>query len=347
MDGLEAVGDAVTGGLLARAVEPEAGEADGHTHEKACLNCGTKLVGPYCSACGQKAHVHRSIRGFLQDFVQGLFNFEGKIWRTLPMLAWRPGEMTRRYIAGERAHFISPVALYLFTVFAMFAVLNFTGELGHNPVSPQHMKDGLKVAIAEDQKKLAELEAKRAVTLKAGKDVADIDRRIAKRKEDIADTQNVLDGKIVTSGDIGDETPGWLRPFIQNARDNPDMVSMKIQEAASKYSWLLIPISVPFMWLLFPFRRRYNTYDHTVFVTYSLSFMMMLVIASGLLVAVGLTGLAGLLFFVPPFHMYRQLKQAYELSRFSAIMRTMALVTFAFIAAALFAAATVAIGTSS
>ena len=91
MDGLEAIGDAVTGGLLARAVEPEAGEADrGHTHEKNCLNCGTELIGPYCSACGQKAHVHRSVRGFFQDFVQGLFNFEGKIWRTLPMLAWRP-----------------------------------------------------------------------------------------------------------------------------------------------------------------------------------------------------------------------------------------------------------------
>ena len=103
MDGLDAVGDAVTGGLLARAVEPAAGEAgaDGHTHEKNCLNCGTKLSGVYCSACGQKAHVHRSVRAFFQDFVQGLFNFEGKIWRTLPMLAWRPGEMTRRYIAGE------------------------------------------------------------------------------------------------------------------------------------------------------------------------------------------------------------------------------------------------------
>src|SRR3954467_3250110 len=129
MDGIDAVGDAVTGGLLARAVEPQAGEADGHTHEKSCLNFGTKLTGPNCSAGGQKAHVPRSVRGFLQDFIAGLFNFEGKIWRTLPMLAWRPGEMTRRYIAGERARFISPVALYLFTVFAMFAVLNLTGSL--------------------------------------------------------------------------------------------------------------------------------------------------------------------------------------------------------------------------
>jgi hypothetical protein len=98
------------------------------------------------------------------------------------------------------------------------------------------------------------------------------------------------------------------------------------------------------MWLLFPFRRRYNTYDHTVFVTYSLSFMMLLVVVGGLLIEVGITSLAGLLFFVPPFHMYRQLKQAYGLGRFSAIMRTMALLIFAFIAAALFLAAAVAIG---
>lgn len=58
----------------------------------------------------------------------------------------------------------------------------------------------------------------------------------------------------------------------------------------------------------------------------------------------GISSLAGLLFFVPPFHMYRHLKQAYGLGRWSAIMRTMALVTFAFIAASLFMVTAVAIG---
>jgi hypothetical protein len=132
--------------------------------------------------------------------------------------------------------------------------------------------------------------------------------------------------------------------LIESAQENPELASLKIQEAASKYSWLLIPLSVPFLWMLFPLRRRYNLYDHTVFVTYSLSFMMMLVIVGGALIAIGWSGLAGLLFFVPPFHMYRHLKGAYELGKFSAIMRTMALVTFAFIAAGLFLAASVAIG---
>ena len=46
MGGFDAIGDAVTGGLVARAVEPEAGEAHGHTHEKSCLNCKTPLTGP-------------------------------------------------------------------------------------------------------------------------------------------------------------------------------------------------------------------------------------------------------------------------------------------------------------
>jgi hypothetical protein len=346
MDGIDAVGEVVTGGLLARAVEPQAGEADGLTHETSCLNCGTALTGPYCATCGQKAHVHRTVLGLMQDFIQGLLNFEGKIWRTLPMLAWCPGILTRRYIAGERARFVSPVALYLFTVFAMFAVLNLTGNLAPG-TSTQFPQQGLKTALAEDQSEIARLEVERKTVAEAGKDVAEFDRKIAKDKKDLADIQMVLGGKALSMGNERNGLPRWLRPFIRNARDNPQLVAMKVQDAASKFSWLLIPISLPFMWLLFPFRRRYNAYDHAVFVTYSLSFMMMLMIAGGVMAAVGLGAIAGFLFFVPPFHMYRQLRGAYELGRFSAIVRTMALLTFAFIAAGLFAAAVVAIGASA
>ena len=345
MGDFDALGEAVTGGLLARAVEPAAGEAaaDGHTHEKNCLNCGTSLAGPYCAKCGQKAHVHRSLRGFLEDFLQALFNFEGKIWRTLPMLAWRPGEMTRRYIAGERARFISPVALYLFTVVAMFATLNFTGTL-----NPTHgnFQTAIKSDMAENRATLAKLEAKRKIAAAAGQNFAELDRKIAARRADISETQNVLSGKAFIPPGASDETPSWIQPFIENARENPELVSARVQDAASKYSWLLIPISVPFLWLLFPFRRRYNTYDHTVFVTYSLSFMMLLVVTGSLLIAAGFSTLASLLFFVPPFHMYRHLKGAYQLGRWSAILRTTALVGFAFAAVGLFMAAAVAIGMS-
>jgi hypothetical protein len=347
MGEFEPIGDVVTGSLLARAVEPGAGEAgpDGHTHERNCLNCGCRLVGDYCHCCGQKAHVHRSLRAFMQDFIAGLMNFEGKFWRTLPMLAWRPGEMTRRYIAGERARFISPVALYLFTVFAMFAVLNFTGTLGpgEGPIGGAGLERGLKAEIASDQAALANLEAERKAAAAAGTDLTELDAQIARRREDISDSRKVLSGEAFTAPELDEDTPSWVRPLVEQASEDPQQLTSNIQDAASKYSWLLIPISVPFLWLLFPLRRR-KMYDHTVFVTYSLSFMMMLVIAAGLLVAAGWTALASLLFFVPPFHMYRHLKGAYELGRFSALLRTMALVTFAFVAAGLFMTAAVAIG---
>ena len=62
-----------------------------------------------------------------------------------------------------------------------------------------------------------------------------------------------------------------------------------------------------------PFCRRFRVYDHTVFVTYSLCFMTLLLIA-GSAAGAGLADASPrLLFFVPPFHMYRQLKGAYQL----------------------------------
>jgi hypothetical protein len=72
--------------------------------------------------------------------------------------------------------------------------------------------------------------------------------------------------------------------------------------------------------------------------------MMMLAILAGILVAVGWTAAAGFLFFVPPIHMYRQLKGAYQVGRFGALFRTTLLVTFAFVAAGLFFVVVAAVG---
>src|SRR3546814_6172935 len=75
----------------------------------------------------------------------------------------------------------------------------------------------------------------------------------------------------------GAET-GWsvFDTVIGNFGKNPSLMAYKIQTNAYKFSWALIPISVPFLWLLFLHRRRYReyrAYDHTVFVTYSIAFM--------------------------------------------------------------------------
>lgn len=59
--------------------------------------------------------------------------------------------------------------------------------------------------------------------------------------------------------------------------------------------------------------------------------MMLLVPSAVLLSSAGLASLAGLLFFVPPAHMYRQLRGAYGVSRGGALWRTMLLTLFALV----------------
>jgi hypothetical protein len=341
MGEVEGVGEAVTGALLARAVEPATGKRPGE-QGGTCPNCGSALTGPYCSQCGQRARIHRSLRTYFADFAAGMLNFEGKFWRTLPMLAWRPGELTRRYVEGERARFISPIALYLFSVFAMFAVLNINGALDSDLNTK--VKTTAESAIADEQRTLAELERDRAAALARGAATANLDRRIAKTRKDMDDLRRVTRGGVVVDDGDLDDAPPWARQLIERAQRDPDQLLFNIQDAASKFSWLLIPISVPFLWLLFPLRRRTHLYDHAIFVTYSLSFMMMLVIAGGLLVWGNAATLASLLLFIPPWHMYRQLKGAYRLGTLSALVRTFALLVFAFIAIGFFAAAIVGLG---
>lgn len=258
------------------------------------------------------------------------------------MLAFRPGEMTRRYVAGERAHFVSPIALYLFSVFGMFAVLNFNGVL--DPDIGDQVQVNIKPAIAEQVKSITKLEEERKTAAAANEDFAALDRKIASERGELEQLQAIAAGKVGLTIDQGDEIPPWAREVVAQAQRDPEKLVYNVQDAASKYSWLLIPISIPFLWLLFPLRRRTHLYDHAVFVTYSLSFMMMLVILAGLLVAVGWTSIATLLFFVPPVHMYRQLRGAYQLGRMSALIRTVALTIFAFFAVGLFAATIFGLG---
>lgn len=339
MGNLEAIGDAVTGSVLGRAIEPGAGEADGHTHEGNCLNCGAKLTGEYCSNCGQRAHVHRTLTAFGHDLMHGVFHLEGKIWHTLPLLVWKPGELTRRYIEGERARFVSPIALFLFSVFLMFAVVGLTSNTHH--ASAAASADAAK-ELAKDQTKLTALQSARAG---ATGPVADkLDEQISDLKSEMTALQAVKEGKVDPSTfKIQSDWLGGLDSNLGEAAKNPELLFYKIKTNAYKFSWALIPISVPFVWLLFPFSRRFRVYDHTVFVTYSLCFMMLL-LATASVVGLVADSIASLAFFVPPFHMYRQLKGTYGLSRGSALWRTGLLTIFAFIAISLFGSLLVAIG---
>jgi hypothetical protein len=349
----EGVGEVVTGGMLARAVEPHAGEKGGE--DTRCLNCGTELFAEYCHSCGQRAHVHRSLAAIGHDLAHSVAHFEGKTWRTLPLLAWRPGELTRRYIEGERARFVSPMALFLFSVFLMFAVFSMLGgPSNQNARIDRPATSDLESEHREAQRELQKLEARRDALAAGGKSTATVDDAIDDARAEAAALGTVA-GMFAPKGPapaklrIEGISPGWLdwlNAVYAKARENPALLAYKLQSNAYKFSWALIPISVPFLWLLFLFRRQYRLYDHTVFVTYSISFMTLFVILISVADAIGLTGgwMIPALVLVPPLHMYRQLRGAYRLSRGSALWRAACLSIFALLAGLLFFLLLVTIG---
>ncbi len=327
------------------------GTEHGEAHRPLCLNCGTRLIGAHCHACGQAGHVHRSVGAIGHEIAHGVFHFEGKIWRTLPLLVLRPGELTRRYIAGERMRFVSPLALFLFTVFLMFAAFSLTGaDLVANVEQQAGRVDaGLTTGRARTEAALADLRARRAAAVAAGRATKPMDADIAAAEADLRalDALRTRDAS-PTEAEIS-TVPPWLTAAIAKARANPGLIAYKVQSSAYKFSWALILLSIPFVALLFLWRRGYGLYDHAIFVTYSIAFMSLLVIALELLVALsvgsGLLWAAALL--IPPVHMFAQLKGAYRLSFFSALWRTMFLATFSVTVLLLFVLGLVAMGVAA
>lgn len=357
---IAAAGDIMTGALTARAVEPHAGEAHG-PGGALCLNCGTKLIGEHCHRCGQSGHVHRTVGAIGHELLHGVFHFEGKVWRTLPMLFFRPGELTRRYIAGERARFVSPLALFLLSVFFMFAVLSNLPGTGLGDIGKAFDgadMDRVRANLADERLKVrADLKGKQdAIAKEDAQPVVD-GPRLARLREDVAklrandarlaQAQRFLPAPDGTSAAQFNSSNGWLNEKWRYAKDNPKLLIYKLKTSAYKYSWALIPISLPFVWLLFPFRRGVGMYDHAVFTTYSLSFMSLFLVTITTLEAAGVGDqiIGWALLLIPPLHIYKQLKGAYRLRRIGALARTALLLFFTAITSTIFVVLLMFLGT--
>ena len=357
---LDAAGTAIEGALLGAAVEPAHGNAQpvGATN---CLNCGSVLNGQFCSACGQKAHVHRTLSAIWHDILHSVLHFDGKMWRTLPMLLFKPGELTRRYVHGERAKFVSPMALFLFSIFLMFAVFSFTGGPFSNAEGsvPDAVQRDFNSEAAKLDKEIRETEAKLAdvkipPAAKLGLQAKLNDLKSDRNGIAFAQTGKPLypDNSIRSSSASGAKVSviegsvtgiDWLDNAVRKGGEkmvaNPSLAFYKLQSNGYKFAWLLIPLSLPFVWLATLGVRGHPFYDHAVFTTYSISFMCLLFLIFAILGKLGVSenalGLAFVL--IPPLHLYKQLRHAYSLTRPGALIRLIILSFFIWMVLILFA----------
>lgn len=305
-DGRRPVPDAAAGHL-------QADQAAGR-----CANCETPLQGAFCHACGQKAHLHSRLRDLLHEAIEGIAHFDGRLWRTLPLLAFNPGRLSRDWRAGRRARYVAPLHLFLFAIFLFFTCVTLTGR--HIVTLPQADAVESRVGAAPGQ----------------------VVREATQRRRD--GTPRIT---VDESNRPGRVIGGLLRERLQN----PEYYSYKAESLLYKLSFLLVPISMLILAVLMIFKRGYAFYDHGVVSLYGVGFLA-LVATAVLLVGAALSPLgfrlAGwmtpVIVFAVAAHAIAHLKGAYALSWPGAVFRGLLLGLLSLISFGLFVIGVIALG---
>ena len=135
-----------------------------------CENCGAELRGEHCYACGQPTKgLVRHFSSIVGDFVDTVFNIDGRIFRTLGPLLFKPGFLSLEYFAGHRVRYVSPVRLFVFTCLLAFLASRLSVDTGEAGEAGNAAAERPAIEVASrsmlDAKTVAEVEAARDAAL--------------------------------------------------------------------------------------------------------------------------------------------------------------------------------------
>ncbi len=290
-----------------------------------CLNCRTPVTGNYCAHCGQAADVHvLSMREVAGDVTHSLLHLDSRVWRTLCLLAWRPGELTREFIAGRHQHYLPPFRLYLaisILFFALSALLpdstparvDAEGNIVIAPVA---------VDVPEDLRK--ELEAE-------GVDPAAIDK-IAKDSRGCEIN--------LSSGPRFDELEAAFARACERMRaDGGARFAERFAATAPKLMFVFLPLMAAVA-LLFYWRPRRLYAEHLVLFLHNHAFTFLLLGVTQVLSAVadlpvpiiGVLHLVSfLLYLYLTYYVFRSMRVVYGEGRIRTMLKFLALGTIYFL----------------
>lgn len=272
-------------------------------HGSHCKNCDSTLVGPFCHVCGQSADLHhRSILHLIYEAFEGLFELDGRLWRTAPALFFRPGKLARDHIEGRIVRHIPPFRCFLVAlVIFIFAAQSMTHR--STVMSQQNTaRENAKLATPQGR---AEAAAKRRT--EAAKDLqddlkeaaADRDKELKDKDVDPAKTQAAYDRQVgkaqaryartlhradrVAQGlpakDPAEQQPTsrpasqkWFERGIGKATQNPDQYWAVVFDWGHRAAVLLLPIVGLSLALVYRRRKDLYVYDHLIVAMNLMSF---------------------------------------------------------------------------
>ncbi|MHA6289251.1 DUF3667 domain-containing protein [Maricaulis sp. CAU 1757] len=370
MSGSDTISDAVIGGAGEGAIGDAVGASRRRRRERAtkfppptppgqCSNCETRLAGPVCHSCGQSAdHFHRPIWELIADVIDGLFGLEGRLWRTLPALVFKPGHLTRSYLSGVRARYVMPFRLYLtasvlffFAFFALDALdsggLNI--DAGSEPVLSEAQ---LGETLEEVERELAEAGISPDQRARISEVVEAVGREgsTARPTDEAGPVEDAGEADPATptgegAGELQSDPSDPAESFIQGmidgfaepedgdvlerrareiSEDGGERLFAEMKRWAPRLMFALLPVYALILAVTHFYKRGFYYYDHLVV---SLHFHAFLFFAFLLMLPVnalfGIGWVLLILFLWTNFYLYRIHRRVYQCGRFSSVVRTM------------------------
>ncbi len=91
-----------------------------------CKNCKAKLEGKFCSQCGEKVigKNELTITHIVSEAIGIITNFDSKLFRTIKLLFFYPGRLSKNYIEGIRVPFMKPFQIFVIANIIFFLFLS-------------------------------------------------------------------------------------------------------------------------------------------------------------------------------------------------------------------------------
>ncbi len=230
--------------------------------ENNCLNCGTEVAGRFCQQCGQEnVEVKESFLHLIMHFIEDLTHFDGKLWKTLKQLLFKPGKLTQHYMDGKRASYIHPIRMYLF-VSAVFFFFIFTGEANN----PEAFKKEVNAKVAAQVPKQKLDSAKKQINdfkFQIGKDTFNYKSletyEAAQNKLPVSKRANWLVDKLAK------QQIHLSQKYKGDTAEVGKAVVEQFKHYFSRILYISLPIFAFFVWVLYRRNKEHFFVDHLIF----------------------------------------------------------------------------------
>jgi len=313
-----------------------------------CANCETPLQGAYCHSCGQLAEdFHKNIWRLFTEVLESFFHWDGRLFRTMPALVYKPGELTRNFMNGKRAYQVPPFRLFLVVLVVTFLVGHYATPKfdGATPPVVTDQSEGVAQARREilDDPSMTADEKKAALAIvdrdwaSFGRAVGDTARKAgeAAERRDRPRSGVVLDEGPNDGKERAEIAPGWNMSLDEKAdsrlnawfkeralaiNEDPERFFLILETWAHRVAVLALPVSALILSLLFVFQRRFFVYDHLIFSMHSLSFQLLL-LTTIMLLQLLIGPAAWWLVVLAPTHLFLHMRGAYGTSWWGTLLR--------------------------